>query len=138
MSSDNQDDADEDKDELLTRTTERYTDISTRETDDGTYGGVDEGFDEDCNLFGDTDEAGSSMSMLDLARSHSRGEITIRQIASLTGLSTEDAYDQIAELYETHDLGDDDSTPTTITPSDPPSDHADETCDTDNDHSNPE
>ena len=54
----------------------------------------------------------------DLAKAHDEGDITIRQIASLTGLSSGTAYDLVEALYEVHDLGDDDPRPTTYTPDD--------------------
>lgn len=54
----------------------------------------------------------------DLVKAHSEGEITIRQIASLTGLSSGTAYDIVEALYEIHDLGDEDPSPTTYTPDD--------------------
>jgi transposase len=54
----------------------------------------------------------------DLVKAHNDGEITIRQIANLSGLSSGTAYDLIEALYEVHDLGDDESSPTTYTPDD--------------------
>lgn len=54
----------------------------------------------------------------DLIKAHSDGEITIRQIARLTGLSHGTTYDLLEALYEIHDLGDDNSTPTTYSPDD--------------------
>lgn len=54
----------------------------------------------------------------DLIKSHSEGDITIRQIASLTNLSHGTTYDLVEALYEIHDLGDTDSSPTTFTPVD--------------------
>jgi DNA-binding transcriptional ArsR family regulator len=54
----------------------------------------------------------------DLIKAHDEGEITIRQIASLTGLSSGTAYDLVEALYEIHDLGADDPSPTTFTPDD--------------------
>ncbi len=54
----------------------------------------------------------------DLVKAHNDGDITIRQIASLSGLSSGTAYDLIEALYEVHDLGDDESGPTTYTPDD--------------------
>jgi DNA-binding transcriptional ArsR family regulator len=51
----------------------------------------------------------------DLVNAHADGDITIRQLASLTGLSTGTAYDLVEALYETSDL-DNDSSPTTYTP----------------------
>ncbi|WP_231587886.1 transcriptional regulator [Halostagnicola sp. A56] len=53
----------------------------------------------------------------DLVKAHSKGDVTIRQIASLTDLSPGTAYDLVEELYSILDLGDG-STPTTYTPSD--------------------
>ena len=52
----------------------------------------------------------------DLVEAHSHGEVTIRQIASLTGLSSGTAYDIVEALYEIQDFGADDSSPTTYTP----------------------
>ncbi|MFC4448454.1 hypothetical protein [Halorussus aquaticus] len=43
----------------------------------------------------------------ELARAHSEGDVTIRQIATLTGLPSEDVYERLTELYDEHDLGDD-------------------------------
>lgn len=54
----------------------------------------------------------------DLCKAHSDGDITIRQIASLTDLSTGTAYDLVEALYEIHDLGADESTPRTYRPGD--------------------
>jgi DNA-binding transcriptional ArsR family regulator len=54
----------------------------------------------------------------DLVKAHNDGDITIRQIANLSGLSSGTAYDLIEALYEVHDLGDDESSPTTYTPDD--------------------
>jgi len=54
----------------------------------------------------------------DLVKAHADGDITIRQIASLTGLSSGTAYDIVEALYEIQDLGDDDSNPTTYRPDD--------------------
>jgi predicted DNA-binding transcriptional regulator AlpA len=54
----------------------------------------------------------------DLVHAHADGDITIRQIASLTGLSPGTAYDLVEALYEIHDLGDDDPSPTTYTSDD--------------------
>ena len=54
----------------------------------------------------------------DLVTAHSEGEVTIRQIASLTDLSSGTAYDLVEALYSILDLGDDDSSPTTYTPAD--------------------
>jgi hypothetical protein len=54
----------------------------------------------------------------DLVNAHSEGDITIRQIASLTDLSPGTAYDLVEALYSILDLGDHDSTPTTYTPDD--------------------
>jgi len=52
----------------------------------------------------------------DLVTAHSEGDVTIRQIAELTGLSTGTTYDLVEALYSILDLGDDDSTPTTYVP----------------------
>jgi len=54
----------------------------------------------------------------DLIKSHSEGEITVRQIADLTELSHGTTYDLLEALYEIHDLSDTDSSPTTYTPAD--------------------
>ena len=54
----------------------------------------------------------------DLLKSHSEGDITVRQIASLTNLSHGTTYDLLEALYEIHDLGDSHSSPTTYTPAD--------------------
>jgi hypothetical protein len=54
----------------------------------------------------------------DLVKAHSEGDVTIRQIASLTDLSPGTTYDLVEALYSILDLGDDDSTPTTYTPDD--------------------
>jgi predicted transcriptional regulator len=52
----------------------------------------------------------------DLVQAHSAGDVTIRQIASLTGLSSGTTYDLVEALYSILNLGDDDSSPTTYTP----------------------
>ena len=49
---------------------------------------------------------------------HSEGDVTIRQIASLTDLSPGTASDLVEALYSILDFGDHDSTPTTYTPDD--------------------
>ncbi|PHQ47734.1 transcriptional regulator [Halorubrum sp. C3] len=49
----------------------------------------------------------------DLVKAHSEGNVTIRQIASLTDLSAGTAYDLVEALYSILDLGDDESSPTT-------------------------
>ena len=54
----------------------------------------------------------------DLVKSHSEGDVTIRQISSLTGLSSGTAYDLLEALYEIRDLGADDPSPRTYTPDD--------------------
>jgi len=54
----------------------------------------------------------------DLIKSHSEGEITVRQIASLTELSHGTTYDLLEALYAIHDLGDTGSSPTTYAPVD--------------------
>ena len=54
----------------------------------------------------------------DLVKAHSEGEVTIRQIASLTHLSPGTTYDLIEALYSILDLGEDESNPTTYTPDD--------------------
>ena len=52
----------------------------------------------------------------DLVKAHSEGNVTIRQIASLTDLSPGTTYDLVEALYSILDLGDDESAPTTYTP----------------------
>lgn len=54
----------------------------------------------------------------DLIKSHSEGDITVRQIATLSDLSHGTTYDLLEALYEIHGLGDADSSPTTYTPAD--------------------
>ena len=54
----------------------------------------------------------------DLVKAHSEGDVTIRQIATLTGLSSGTAYDLLEALYEIHDLGADNPSPKTYTPDD--------------------
>jgi transposase len=54
----------------------------------------------------------------DLVKAHNKGNITIRQIASLTDLSPGTAYDLVEALYSIFEFGDDESTPTTYTPAD--------------------
>lgn len=54
----------------------------------------------------------------DLVKAHNEGDITIRQIASLTELSSGTAYDFLEALYEIRDFGADDPSPTTYTPDD--------------------
>ena len=61
----------------------------------------------------------------DLIKAHSKGEVTIRQIASLTDLSPGTAYDLVEALYVILDLGDDGSAPTTYTPDDFDEDESD-------------
>ena len=61
----------------------------------------------------------------DLVKAHSEGDVTIRQIASLTDLSPGTAYDLVEALYSILDLGDDESTPTTYTPADFDEDESD-------------
>lgn len=56
----------------------------------------------------------------DFVAVHSEGEITIRQIATRTGLSSGTTYDVVEALYEIHALGEEDSGPTTYTPADFP------------------
>lgn len=53
----------------------------------------------------------------DLVTAHADGDITIRQLASLTDLSAGTAYDLVEALYDIHDLGGD-ASPTTYTPDD--------------------
>lgn len=52
----------------------------------------------------------------DLVKAHSEGNVTIRQIASLTDLSPGTTYDLVEAHYSILDLGDDESAPTTYTP----------------------
>jgi predicted DNA-binding transcriptional regulator AlpA len=52
----------------------------------------------------------------DLVNAHSEGDVTIRQIAELTGLSTGITYDLVEALYSIRDLSGDNSAPTTYTP----------------------
>jgi DNA-binding transcriptional ArsR family regulator len=54
----------------------------------------------------------------DLVKAHNEGDITLRQITRLTGLSSGTAYDIVEALYEIHDFGADDPSPTTYTPAD--------------------
>lgn len=54
----------------------------------------------------------------DLVMAHNEGDITTRQISTLTELSAGTTYDLVHALYEILDLGDDDSRPTTYTPTD--------------------
>lgn len=54
----------------------------------------------------------------DLVKVHDEGDVTIRQIARLTGLSSGTTYDIVEALYEIRDLGADDPEPTTYTPDD--------------------
>jgi Fe2+ or Zn2+ uptake regulation protein len=54
----------------------------------------------------------------DLINAHSDGDVTIRQIATLTNLSHGTTYDLVEALYEIHDLGGDDPGLTTYTPDD--------------------
>ncbi len=54
----------------------------------------------------------------DLVNAHSDGDVTIRQIATLTNLSHGTTYDLVEALYEIHGLGDDEPSPTTYTPND--------------------
>ncbi|GCF12068.1 transcriptional regulator [Haloarcula mannanilytica] len=54
----------------------------------------------------------------DLVNAHSEGEVTIRQMAELTGLSTGTTYDLVEAFYSILDLGGDNSVPTTYTPGD--------------------
>jgi Fe2+ or Zn2+ uptake regulation protein len=61
----------------------------------------------------------------DLVKAHSEGDITIRQIASLTELSSGTTYDLVEALYDIHELGDDDPGPTTYTPVDVPGEDGD-------------
>ena len=61
----------------------------------------------------------------DLIKAHSTGEVTIRQIASLTDLSHGTTYDLLDALYEINDLGEDAPAPTTYTPEDGPDDDGD-------------
>ncbi len=52
----------------------------------------------------------------DLVKAHSEGDVTIRQIVSLTDLSSGTVYDLIEALYSILELGADESSPTTYTP----------------------
>jgi predicted DNA-binding transcriptional regulator AlpA len=54
----------------------------------------------------------------DLVNAHSEGDVTIRQMAELTGLSTGNTYDLAEALYSILDLGGDSSAPITYTPAD--------------------
>ncbi|WP_246975368.1 hypothetical protein [Natribaculum luteum] len=54
----------------------------------------------------------------DLVKAHSEGDVTIRQIATLTDLSPGTTYDLVEALYSILDLGDDESAPTTYAPDD--------------------
>lgn len=58
----------------------------------------------------------------DLIKAHSKGEITIRQIAELADLSPGTVYDLVDAVYAICDLGDDAEKPTTYTPADVASD----------------
>jgi len=61
----------------------------------------------------------------DLVKAHSKGDVTIRQIVSLTGLSSGTTYDLVEALYSILDLGDDEPSPTTYTPADFDEDESD-------------
>ena len=54
----------------------------------------------------------------DLIKAHSKGELTIRQIAELADLSTGTVYDLVEGVYAIHDLGDDAEEPPTYSPND--------------------
>ncbi|RQG95298.1 ArsR/SmtB family transcription factor [Natrarchaeobius oligotrophus] len=54
----------------------------------------------------------------DLVVAHSEGNVTVRQLATLTDLSSGTAYDIVEAIYEIADLGDDDAGPTTYSPND--------------------
>lgn len=54
----------------------------------------------------------------DLVNAHSEGDVTIRQMAELTGLSTGTTYDLVEALYSILELGDDNSAAITYTPDD--------------------
>lgn len=54
----------------------------------------------------------------DLVKAHNEGDVTIRQIASLTDLSPGIAYDLVEALYSILDLGEDELGLTTYTPAD--------------------
>ncbi len=54
----------------------------------------------------------------DLVKYHSDGDVTTRQIASLTGLSSGTTYDILEAIYAIHGLGENDSSPTMYTPED--------------------
>ena len=61
----------------------------------------------------------------DLVKAHSEGDVTIRQIASLTDLLPGTAYDLVEALYSILGLGDDESSPTTYTLDDFDADESD-------------
>lgn len=54
----------------------------------------------------------------DLVQGHDEGEVTVRQIAQLTGLSSGTTYDLVEALYEILDLASGDTGSTTFTPDD--------------------
>jgi predicted transcriptional regulator len=54
----------------------------------------------------------------DLIKTHSNGDVTTRQIVRLTELSPGTTYDLLEAVYEIHDLGATDASPTTYTPDD--------------------
>jgi transposase len=66
----------------------------------------------------------------DLITAHSRGDITIRQIADLTDLSSGTTYDLLEALYEIHHLGSERGGPTTYTPADMAEDDKNSVSDT--------
>lgn len=54
----------------------------------------------------------------DLIKAHDDGNITIRQIETLTELSSGTTYDLVEALYEIHELGGEEPSPQTYTPGD--------------------
>lgn len=56
----------------------------------------------------------------DLPKAHGNGEITIRQITSLTGLSPDRTYEVVTAIYDHHDdlVDEGEPCPVTITPDD--------------------
>jgi hypothetical protein len=54
----------------------------------------------------------------DLVTAHAAGDITIRQIGELTGLSSGMTYDLVDAIYAIRNLGEDSATPETYTPAD--------------------
>lgn len=58
--------------------------------------------------------------LVELVKAHHQGVLTIRQIAQLTGLTPDEAFEAVEKIYAEHDLGDHDgdTNPTTFTPDD--------------------